>query len=149
MMLTQIVLGLGKHPTGAAGRVEELAHGAGRGEQLVILDEEDAYHETDDLARREVIARGLIGQFVEPADEVLEDEPHLRIKHPVGVQIHVAELRDDEIEDVGLAHLLDLAPKLEVLEDAADIGRDTINVADKMLGDVVGVALELSKSSGE
>ena len=73
MMLTQVVLGLGQHAAGAAGGVEQLADGAGCGEQFVVLDEQDAYHQPDDLARREMVACGLVGQFVEAADEVLED----------------------------------------------------------------------------
>jgi hypothetical protein len=108
VVLAQVVLRLGQHAAGAAGRVEQLAHGAGRGEQLVVVDEQDAHHQPDDLARREVVARGLVGQFVEAPDEVLEDEPHLLVRHRVRVQVHVAELGDDEVEDVRLAHPLDL-----------------------------------------
>ena len=35
-----------------------------------------------------------------------------------GMQVDVAEFRDDEIEDVRLAHLLDFVLKLEEVEDA-------------------------------
>ena len=144
VVLAQVVLRLGQHAAGAAGRVEELAHGAGRGEQLVVVDEQDAHHQPDDLARREVVAGGLVGQLVEAADEVLEDEPHLLVRHRRRrVQVHVAELRDDEVEDVRLAHLLDLVLELEELEDVADVRREALDVADEVLLDVVGVALEL------
>src|SRR5262249_51230708 len=61
VVLAQVVLRLGEHTTGAAGRVEELAHGAGRGEELVIVDEQNVHHQPDDLARGEVVPGGLIG----------------------------------------------------------------------------------------
>jgi len=39
------------------------------------VDEQDVHHEPDDLARREVVAGGLVGQLVEAPNEVLENEP--------------------------------------------------------------------------
>ena len=143
VVLAQVVLRLSQHAAGAAGGVEELAHGAGRGEDLVILDEQDVHHQADDLARGEMVAGGLVGQFVKTADEVLEDQPHLVVWHRIRVQVHVAELGDDEVEDVCLAHLFDLTLELEEVEDGADVGRESIDVADEMLRDVIGVALEL------
>ena len=119
MMIMQVVLRLRQHAAGTAGGVEQLADGPGRGEQLVVLDEQDAHHQSDDLARRKVIAGGFICQFVEAANEVLEDEPHLFVRHRVRVQIDIAELRNDEVEDVGPAHPLDLVLELEELEDVA------------------------------
>ena len=38
VVLAQVVLRLGQHAAGAAGGVEEFAHGARRGKELVILD---------------------------------------------------------------------------------------------------------------
>ena len=110
---------------------------------LVVVDEQDAHHQTDDFARREVVARGLVGQFVEAPDEILEDEPHLLVRHRARVQVDVAELGDDEVEDVRLAHLLDLVLELEEVEDVAYVRREALDVADEVLLDVVGVALEL------
>ena len=59
------------------------------------------------------------------------------------MQIHVGELRDDEVEDVRLVHLLDFGFELEEVEDALDVSREALDVADQMLVDVVRVALEL------
>ncbi len=122
MVLSQIILRFSQHAARAAGRIEKFAHGAWRGEKFVIVDEQNVHHEPNHLARREVIAGGLIRQFVEPADEVLEDEAHLLVWHRIRVQIHVAKLGDDEIENVRLAHLLDLVLELKELEDRADVG---------------------------
>jgi len=59
------------------------------------------------------------------------------------VQIHIAELGDDEVEDVRLVHLVDFGVELEEVEDSADVGREPLDVADEVLRDVVGIALEL------
>ena len=143
MVLPQVVLRLRQHSARAAGGVEQLADCAGRGEQLVVIDKQNVHHQPDDLARREVIARGLVGQFVEAADEVLEDEPHLLVRHRVRVQVDIAELPDDEVQDICLAHPLDLVLKLEEIEDVAHVAREALDVDDEMLLDVVGIALEL------
>ena len=142
VVVAQIVLRLGQHAAGAAGGIEELADGAGCGEQLVVLDEQDAHHQSDDLARREMVPRGLVGQLVETADEVLEDEPHLLVRHRARVQVEVAELRDDEVEDVRLPHPLDLVLELEEVENVAHVAREALDVADEVRLDVVGIALE-------
>ena len=81
VMVAQVVLRLRQHPAGAARGVEQLANGATLGEQVVVLDEENVHHEPDDLARGEVVAGGLVGQLIEAADEILEDEPHLLVAH--------------------------------------------------------------------
>ena len=70
--------------------------------------------------------------------KVLEDQAHLLVGHRIWVQVHVAELGDDQVQDVRLPHLLDL----EELEDAAHIGREALDVADEVLLDVVRIALE-------
>ena len=42
--ISQVVLRLGQHAAGATSGVEELTHGAGRGEQFVVVNEENAHH---------------------------------------------------------------------------------------------------------
>jgi hypothetical protein len=110
---------------------------------FVVVDEEQVDHEADHFARREVITGRLVREFVEAADEVLEDEPHLLVRHVRRVEVDVGELRDHEVKDVRLVHLLDLGLELEVLEDALDVRREALDVADQVLVDVVRVALEL------
>ena len=110
---------------------------------VVVIDEKQVHHEADDFARREVVARGFVGQFVEASDEILEEQPHVLVRHLRRMQIDVAEFRNDEVEDVRLAHLLDFVIELEEIEDAADVGREALDVADEVLLDVVGVALQL------
>lgn len=100
-------------------------------------------HQPDHFARREVVARGLVCELVEAADQVIEDPTHLLVRRGLRVQVHVAELGDDEEEEVRLAHPLNLGLKLEKTEDAAHLGREVLHVADEVLLDVVGVALQL------
>ena len=144
----KVFLGLRQHAAGAAGRVKEFADSSRAGEQVVVVDEEQVDHEADDVARGEMIAGGLVGQFVEAADEVFEDQPHVGITDAVGMQVHVAELGDSEIEEVGLAQLLDFVGELEILEDAADVGGEAVDVAGEVLFDVIRVAFELLERQG-
>ena len=143
VVLAEVVLRLRQHAAGPAGGVEQLADRAGGGEQPVVLDEQDAHHQANDLARREVVARRLVGQLVEAPDEVLEDEPHLLVRHRVRVQVDIAEPGDDEVEEVRLAHPFDLVLELEGFEDVAHIPREAVDVADEVPLDVVGITLEL------
>ena len=45
------------------------------------MHEQDMHHQPDDLTWREVVAGGLVGQFVESANEILEHQSHLCIWH--------------------------------------------------------------------
>jgi hypothetical protein len=118
-----VLAGHAQHAAGAGGGVVERAHHAGLGQRLVVLDEEQIDHEPDDLARREVLAGGLVGQLGELADQFLEDRAHLRVADHLGVQVDVGELLGDEVEQPGLGQLVDLGVKLEALEDVAHWAR--------------------------
>jgi len=61
------------------------------------------------------------------------------------VQVHIAELRDDKIEDVRFPHFLDFGLELEKIEDGADVGRELFDVTDEVLVDIVWIALQLLK----
>ena len=144
MVVAQVALGFRQHAAGAAGRVQQGAHHAGLGEQFIVVDEQQAHHQADDFAGGEMVAGGFVRELVEAADQVLEDQAHLLVRHPVRVQIHIAELGDDQIEDVGLPQLLNFGSEVEMLhEDALHIGRESLNVAGQMRGDVVRVPLQL------
>ena len=89
-----------------------------------------------------MVASGLVRQLIEATDKVLEDEAHLRVGHPVRVQIDIGELRDHKVEDVCFAHLLDLVLELEILEDVAHVAREALDVTDEVPGDVIRIALQ-------
>ena len=48
------------------------------------------------------------------------------------MQIHITELGNHEVKDVGFAHLFDFVFKLEEFENLAHVGRETFNVADEV-----------------
>ena len=58
----------------------------------VVLDEEEIDHEPDDLARREVLAGGLVRELGELADELLVEVAHLDVADRVGMKIDLGDL---------------------------------------------------------
>ena len=105
--------------------------------------EQQVDHQPDDFARSEVVAGRLVRGFVESPDQVLEDQPHLMVRHGVRVQVDLGELRDDQEQPVGLVQLGDLLLELEVLEDLPRLRREALDVVRQVLGGLVGIALEL------
>ena len=85
VVVAQVVLRFGQHAAGAAGRVQQGAHHARGGQEFVVLDEQQVHHQADHFAGREVVASRLVGQFVEAANQVLEDEPHLLVAYLIRV----------------------------------------------------------------
>ena len=128
VVIAHVALCLGKHAPRAARRVEHAHDGAWLAEHVVGIHEEKIDHEVDHLARREVIARGFISQFVEASDEVFEYETHLIVLHPVGMKVDLQEFLQDQIEDVRLVHLLDFVGELEEVEYPPDVSREAADV---------------------
>ena len=99
--VAQVVLGDRQHAAGAAGRVAQRLDDARLGEDVVVVvDEQQVHHQPDDLARREVLAGGLVGELREPADQLLVEVAHLDVRHRLGVQVDLGELADDLVEQV-------------------------------------------------
>ena len=63
------------------------AHHAGLGQHVVILDEDQVDHEPDDFAGREVLSGGLVGDFSELADQLLEDRAHFGVGDRLRVEV--------------------------------------------------------------
>jgi hypothetical protein len=61
VMLAKIILRFCQHAAGAASRIEQLAYRSRRSQQLVVIDEEDVYHEPDHFSRCEVVPGCLVG----------------------------------------------------------------------------------------
>ena len=68
---------------------------------LVVLGEQQVDHEADDLAGREVLPGGLVGQLREAPDQLLVEVAHLEVRDGVGMQVDVGESRNDQVEKVG------------------------------------------------
>ena len=58
-----VLLGGGEHAAGPAGRVEDVDDLAGLVERVLVRGEQQVDHQLDHLAGREVLARGLVGDF--------------------------------------------------------------------------------------
>ncbi len=111
------LLGLRQHAAGAAGRVVDRAVDA-RLVDVLLAGVDEVRHQADDLARREVVAGLLVGLFVEPHHQMLEQVAHLEVVDAVRVQIDVGHRLDDGEQAVAGVELLDLVAELEALEDA-------------------------------
>ena len=113
----QVVLGDRQHAARAAGGVAERLDDARLGEHVVgVVDEQQVDHQPDDLARREVLAGGLVGELGEAADQLLVEVAHLDVRHDVRVQVDVGELADHLVEQVGLAQPVDLDREVELVD---------------------------------
>jgi hypothetical protein len=66
----------------------------------------------------------------------------------VRLQVDVRELLGDEVEQVGLGQAVDLRRKVEVLEYVAHLGRERLDVAAQVLGDVRLVSHQLLQVEG-
>jgi hypothetical protein len=107
---------------------QEGAHHAGLTEQLVVLDEEEVDHQPDHLARREVLAGGLVRELREAADELLVEVAHLEVRDDVRVEVDLRELGDDQVEQVLLAEARDLCVEAELLDHVARRRREAGDV---------------------
>ncbi|HEY2984540.1 MAG TPA: hypothetical protein VGJ38_10330, partial [Jatrophihabitantaceae bacterium] len=76
--------------------------GAGPGERVGVLGEEQVDHEPDDLARGVVLAGGLVAHFRELAQQLLEDVAHRLVRDDVRVQLDVSEVAQHRVQDTGL-----------------------------------------------
>lgn len=112
--------------------------------KVFLRREEKIDHELDDLARREVFSRFLIGLFRADPDEFLEDIPHLHGIHTVRreINLRVDKGLDDKIEQILLGHIGDLFAELEPLHNGADVGRKPVDVAVEIRREVVRIVEE-------
>src|SRR5947209_13875881 len=104
-----MVLSNGQHAAGTARWIAERLDDARLGEDVVgVVDKEEVHHQPDDLARREVLAGGLVRKLREPSDELLVEVAHLDVGDDLRMQVDLGELADDLVKDVGPAEPVDL-----------------------------------------
>ena len=61
--LFQRFLGKRQHPPGAARRVVNLPDDSLAAELFIVVDDDEVHDQSDNLARREVLAGGFVGDF--------------------------------------------------------------------------------------
>ena len=147
VQLAEVLRGDREHPAGAAGRVEHRPHDARRPQRLVVLDEEEVDHEADDLARREVLAGGLVRQLGEPADQLLVQVAHLDVADGVGVEVDLGDLRQDEVQELRAVEPADLGVEVELLDDVAGLGVERRDPGAEVAGDLRRVGEDLLRGS--
>lgn len=94
------------------------------GEEVVVFDEQEIDHQPDHLTGREVLSGRFVRKLREAADEFLVEVAHLQVRHRLGVQVDVAESRQDEEEEVRFVEPVDVDLEAELLDDVAGALRD-------------------------
>ncbi len=88
---------------------------------------------------------GLVGQFGEPADQLLVEVAHLQVGDDLGVQVDVGELADHQVEQVGPVQPGDLDVEVELLDDLPSAGAEPGDVLPQVAGDLAGVVEEAAE----
>jgi hypothetical protein len=129
-----------KHSARTGCRVINCPDHAGFREHIIVFGEDQVDHEPDDLAGREVFAGRLVGEFGELADELLEDGTHIGVAHLVRVQVDLAELFRDKVEQVGVGKPINLCFQLEAGEDVFHVRGEAVQVRRQIGSDIILVA---------
>jgi hypothetical protein len=95
-----------------------------------------------------VLARRLVGELGETADQLLEGVAHLLIGYDVRVEVDAGEFLGHLIEEACFRQPVDLGGEFETLEDVAHIGGEALDVTFEVLADVVRISHELSHVQG-
>jgi hypothetical protein len=143
IQLPQVVLRHREHAARATGRIVQCLDDARLGEQRVVLDEEQADHQPDHLARREVLSGGLVGKLREAADQLLVEIAHLQVGHRAGVQVDVAESRQNHEQEVRLVQPDDLSLELELVQHVPRPRREPGDVGAQVVRHVRGIVEQL------
>ena len=128
-MADQVFLRHTQHSACSRCGVVEAAHNAGLSQGLVVFDEDEVHHQLDDLTRGEVFPGGLVGQFCELANQLLKHQPHLGVAHRSGVQVNLAELLGDQVQQVGLVEAVHLEVELKALKDVPHRWGERLDIA--------------------
>ncbi len=121
VLVEQVFFGQGEHAAGARGRVVQRADDARLVQVDVLLGEQQVHQQPDRVARRVVVAGGLVRGLVELADDVLERITHVGVGDLVRMQVDALERRDDLAQQPRLLQGEDFLLEVEVLEHV-DIG---------------------------
>ena len=134
-----------EHAAGARSGVVQRAHYAGFGQGGVVFNKDQVDHEPNGVTRREVFARGFVGQLGKFADQLLKHCAHLLVADDVRVQVNVGKLFGDDVEQPRLGELVDLSVKLKAFKNVAHRGRKRLHVGAQVFANMVLVAHQLFK----
>ena len=92
-----------------------------------------------------VVARFLVGLFVEAHNQMFEQIPHLKVVDMVGVQVHICHTLDDGEQAVARVQFFDLVAELEFVENPSRRFRKPVDVGDQIRGDVFRIIQQSSE----
>src|SRR5580704_8450264 len=131
-----MLAGDGEHPSRARRGIVNGAHNTRPRQYLAIFGEKQVHHEADYLTRREMLTGRLVGEFGEPADELLESKPHPAVADLVGVQVDAGKFLGDLIKETVLREAVDMRGEVELLEDVPHRRGEALDIGVEVLGDV-------------
>ena len=138
VVFAKVLVGPGEHAARPAGGVVDGLHHVAAPE-VRLRREEQADHQPDDLAGREVLSRLLVRLLGADPDQLLEDVAHLDVVDAVWRQVHSGEPLDDLEQQVLLVHACDLLAEGATLHDLAHVGGEVADVGAEVLCQVVRV----------
>ena len=89
-----------------------------------------------------MLAGVLVAGFVEFADQLFKDQPHLAIADGIGVQVDIFEALHHQIKQVGFVEFLDGVVEVEALDDLPHVVAEAGDVIAQVLCQLRRVAEE-------
>ncbi|MPN09877.1 hypothetical protein SDC9_157170 [bioreactor metagenome] len=107
------------------------------------MGEQDADHQLDDFARREMVASLFIGLFVETPDQIFEQVTHFDVRDAIRVQVDGCNLLDHLKQAIGFVQLLDFFIEFELLDDFPRPRRKTGDVVVQVGRQFIGITQQV------
>ena len=107
--------------------------------QVRLRRQQQADHEPDDLAGREVLPGFLVGLLGADADQLLEHIAHLHVVHTLRRQVEVREPLDHLEQALPLGEAVDLGAEVEAGHDVSHVRRVRSDVRVEVHRDLVRV----------
>jgi hypothetical protein len=90
-----------------------------------------------------MVASLFVGSLVEFPDQLFEGAAHVEVGNAVGMEVDFGKFQQQLEKTVGLIEFLDLLLESEMVEEGTDFGGEAVDVIQKVLGEAIGVGLEL------
>ncbi len=93
-----------------------------------------------------MFSSGFVGDFGKFANQFFKDVAHFGITDRAGMQVDVAKLFGDEVEQIGFGESVNLGLEVKAFEDITNGIGKALDVGNEILTDMVRVAHELVQS---
>ena len=85
-----------------------------------------------------------LGIFGESANDIFEDIAHLHAVNGFWIEVNLRELLHNAVQTVIFVHLFNLLLEFQISKNRLYIGRESFNVADKVLSNIIAVVQQPS-----